>query len=147
MGNPPPSVCRLSGNFSHNLNSVAPLSRRAVSRSSSGTSTSWSSWASAASGSDSWVGLGITNTYLFALRADGRVDRATIGNSPSWSEEHGAAGADNAFVAFGTDIPEFATLLLPIVSVIFIVGWNYRRNRLRGSGESEQPASSKEDKP
>ena len=46
-----------------------------------------------------------------------------------WSEEHGDAGADNAFVALGTAIPEFATLLLPIASVILIVGWNYRRRR------------------
>ena len=57
------------------------------------------------------------------------IDRATIGDSPSWSESHGDAGADNAFVALGTSIPEFATLLLPIVSVLFIVGWNYRRRR------------------
>jgi hypothetical protein len=123
----------------------AMSNERAVYRSSSGTSTSWSSWASAASGSHSWVGLGITSTYLFALRADGRVDRATIGDSPSWSEEHGDAGADNAFVAFGTAIPEFATLLLPIASVIFIVGWNYRRRRYRLAGA--QLASPKEDKP
>ena len=118
---------------------------RAVSRSSSGTSTSWSSWASTVSGSDSWVGLGITSTYLFALRADGRVDRATIGDSPSWSEEHGDAGADNAFVAFGTDIPEFATLLLPIASVILIVGWNYRRRHYQVADNQLTP--SKEDKP
>ena len=117
--------------YNDDMHLYAMSNERAVYRSSSGTSTSWSSWASADSGSASWVGLGITSTYLFALRADGRVDRATIGDSPSWTEELGDAGSDNAFVAFGTVIPEFATLLLPIASVILIVGWN-RRRRLSG---------------
>ena len=130
--------------YNDEMHLYAMSNERAVSRSSSGTSTSWSSWASATTGSDSWVGLGITSTYLFALRADGRVDRATIGDSPSWSESHGDAGADNAFVALSTAIPEFATLLLPIVSVLFIVGWNYRRRRYRVGA---QLASPKEDKP
>ena len=118
--------------YNDDMHLYAMSNERAVYRSSSGTSTSWSSWASADSGSASWVGLGITSTYLFALRADGRVDRATIGDSPSWTEELGDAGSDNAFVAFGTAIPEFATLLLPIASVILIVGWNNRRRRLSG---------------
>jgi hypothetical protein len=115
--------------YNDEMHVYAMSNERAVYRSSSGTSTSWSSWAAAASAPNSWVGLGITSTYLFALRADGRVDRATIGDSPSWSEEHGDAGTDSVFVALATAIPEFTTLLLPIASVIFIMSWNYRRRR------------------
>jgi len=34
---------------------------------------------------------------------------------------------------FETTIPEFTTLLAPIVSVIAIVCWNYRRREVAGS--------------
>jgi len=105
---------------------------REVYRASSGSSTSWSSWASATTGSASWVGLTITEDYMFVIRSDGRVDRASIGSSPTWSEEHGDAGDDNAFEAIASAIPEFSTILLPIVSVCAIVMYNYRR-RISGS--------------
>ena len=105
---------------------------RAVYRASSGSSTSWSSWASATTGPASWVGLTLTEDYIFVIRSDGRVDRASIGSSPTWSEEHGDAGDDNAFEAITSAIPEFSTMLLPIASVLAIVMYNYRR-RISGS--------------
>ena len=106
---------------------------REVYRASSGSSTSWSSWASATTGSASWVGLTITEDYMFVIRSDGRVDRASMGSSPTWSEEHGDAGDDNAFEAItSSSIPEFSNLLFPIASVLAIVMYNYRR-RIYGS--------------
>ena len=78
-------------------------------------------------------------------------------SDPSWTAANIATNADYAISVFAADmdadgdmdivsassvdstitwyendinsIPEFPTLLLPIVSVLLVVGWNYRRQR------------------
>jgi len=89
---------------------------RSIERSLTGTSSTWSTnWAGDPDEDTSWTGLSSDGDYLYALRVDGRIDRATIGSSPSWSASHGDVGSGISFDKIDNPIPEFMTLMVPIL--------------------------------
>ena len=65
--------------------------------------------------------------YVFALRADGRVDRATQDATPTWSEAYGEVGDDGA-AGLDTVVGELAFMLLPVL-VLAAVPMAARRGR------------------
>ena len=64
------------------------------------------------------------------------VDNVPDGNGNTWDDLVIAIDPDTTglleIAVFETTIPEFTTLLAPIVSVIGIVCWNYRRREAAG---------------
>jgi hypothetical protein len=93
-----------------------------------GTSTTWSSWGSA--GSDtSWVGIAADDTYVYALRSDGRIDRAVIIVN-TWTGGVGDAGPGNYFVGISTRlVSEFQQVVLPFAVAFIVFIYSKRRQR------------------
>jgi hypothetical protein len=109
-----------------NDNVYALRADRAISRSSTGASSTWSSWATA-DGDDSWVSVATDGNYVWALRNDGRVDRATIGATPTWSTSYGDAGTDTGWEDIAVPIPEVSSLMLQALLTIILIQWVRRR--------------------
>ncbi|MCI0497085.1 MAG: hypothetical protein L0Z54_02170, partial [Thermoplasmata archaeon] len=102
---------------------------RYVARSLAGSSNAWSAWAPA--GDDTcWVSIAVSPNYVFALRADGRVDRATQDATPTWSEAYGDVGDDGA-AGLDTVVSELIFILLPVIVLVVVT----RAARRKGGNE------------
>jgi hypothetical protein len=116
---------------------------RAISRSSAGASSTWTSWASA-SGGNSWVSVATDGTYVWALRNDGRVDRATIAVTPTWSTSFGDAGPDSGWEDIAVPIPEFQSLIMQALLTIVLIQFVRRRVAKRAVHNEDKPDSKDE---
>ena len=111
---------------------------RAVSRATTGTSSTWSSWASAGNDDTSWVSLTMNDDYLYAIRNDGRVDRATISGGPSWTEEHSDAGSDLSFLGIEVEVPEFSFSVYLLIGLLCVFLRRRKNGFHRGGAEGTE---------
>lgn len=101
---------------------------RTVRSSSPGLSSSWSDWASAVIDA-SWTGIAADDSYVYALRSDGRIDRAKISGA-TWSEDLSDVGTGAFYAGITTlQVPEFGAMALPLLGML---AFQLAFRRLRG---------------
>jgi hypothetical protein len=103
---------------------------RTVMRSPRGNNPAWTLWSAAPSGGDiSWMGIAVDDSYVYALRNDGRVDRAAVAEVASWTGAVGDAGPDTAFVGIATPAAAEALGLAVAAAGVSLVLILSRRSR------------------